>query len=328
MLTLRTPGHRAAVPAAAALLLGGLVALAGCSSGAAPKPSTGSSAGSAAGSAAGGSGGGRPAGSPSGSPSGVAAGDAVTVFELADPIVRYQAYVADRLAVLDGQVQALSRAVTAGDLAASRADWLAAHLTYHALGAAYGAFGDAGQAIDGTASGLPGGPADPRFTGFHRVELALWSGGGTAAAVAPAARLAQDVAALRARAGRLEISANDFTTRAHEILEDTLRSRLTRRDDYGSGSGLATAAADAAATRTVVGLLRPILAQHHPDVVALLDRRLTTLDGALHPAGAPVPLRSLGRPQRQRIDAAMGAALEELAVLPGLLHVEEEDEDE
>ena len=271
--------------------------------------------------------------------------DPVTVFELADPIVHYQAQVVAGVARLDEQVRALAHDVDAGDLPAARSDWLTAHLTYHRLGAAYGAFGDLGTAIDRLAHGLPGGVADPDFTGFHRVELALWSsgpGGGTAGAAAPTARLVRDVAALRARVGALEIPANTFTLRAHEILEDTLQFQLTGQDDYGSGSGLATAQADLEGTRSVVALLRPVIDRRRPALGAQIDAALagvaSALTAALTSAATSAPTSAAGEggggqaigtlpaPLRRRVDAAVGQALETLAPVPGLLAVEEDDD--
>ncbi|HEY6798919.1 MAG TPA: EfeM/EfeO family lipoprotein [Kineosporiaceae bacterium] len=259
--------------------------------------------------------------------------DPVTVFEMADPVVRYQEYVAGQLALLVRQTRTLADDTAAGDDAAAERDWLTAHLTYHRLGAAYGAFGDLGKAVDGLARGLPRGTADPGFTGFHQVEYLLWRGGGARAAAPAAARLARDVVTLQARAGQLDIPANTFSTRAHEILENTLEFTLTGADDYGSGSGAATAAADLDGTRTVVGLLRPLLERRSPRLPARIDADLSAVQGALAAAtaggatgsGTGTPIARLPLAQRQRLDAAVGRALETLSVVPGLLAVQDED---
>jgi iron uptake system EfeUOB component EfeO/EfeM len=252
--------------------------------------------------------------------------DPVTVFELAEPLSRYQDHVAAQLALLARQTETLRAELVAGDMDGAKAAWLAAHLTYHRVGAAYGAFGDAGEAIDGLATGLPRGVDDPGFRGFHRIEHLLWSGAGPRAAVAPAEALAAQVRALRAEPGALDIATNDFSLRAHEILEDTLQVQLNGGDDYGSHSELATAAADVEGTRTITDLLRPVLERRSPGLPARIDRDLAALGAVLPRPGAPVPsLDALPRDRRQRIDAATGRALETLALVPGLLEVREED---
>ena len=80
----------------------------------------------------------------------------------------YGTWVASRIPVLRQQVAPLGDDVAEGDLAAARHDWLTAHLTYETLGAAYDAFGDLGDAIDGmpapgrTALTDPDSPASTR----------------------------------------------------------------------------------------------------------------------------------------------------------------------
>jgi hypothetical protein len=73
----------------------------------------------------------------------------------------YQAYLATGVADLVTKTDALDTAVKAGNPALARTDWLAAHLTYETLGAAYSAFGDFDGQINGTTAGLPGGVDDP-----------------------------------------------------------------------------------------------------------------------------------------------------------------------
>jgi iron uptake system component EfeO len=250
----------------------------------------------------------------------------VTEYELAGPTVSYQAYVTSQLAVLAGQTASLQRDLDAGNEAAAKAAWLDAHLTYHRMGAAYEAFGDLGRTIDGRAAGLPGGTADPSFTGFHRVELLLWSEAGTQPARAPAAALAKAVATLQAEADTLEITDNTMTRRAHEILEDTLRIELTGQDDYGSHTDLATATADLAGTRTILELVRSVLNVHAPGLAARIDQATAGVQAALAAAGpAPVAVAALPRAQRERLDASVDAALEDLARVPGVLLVTENE---
>ncbi len=49
-----------------------------------------------------------------------------------------------------------------------------AHLDYERLGAAYDTFGSFNDEIDGRPNGLPLGVNDPGWTGFLRLEYALW----------------------------------------------------------------------------------------------------------------------------------------------------------
>jgi iron uptake system component EfeO len=101
----------------------------------------------------------------------------VTTEELAPYVARYATYVAGQLAATRSEVARLAAAEAGGHLAAARADWLVAHMTYHTIGAAYDAFGLFGFEIDGLPDGDASGDGDttaPTFTGFHKIEQDLW----------------------------------------------------------------------------------------------------------------------------------------------------------
>jgi iron uptake system EfeUOB component EfeO/EfeM len=252
--------------------------------------------------------------------------------DLVGPYREYRRYVADHLATLETQLGTLTSAAGGADRSAAESAWLDAHLTWLEIGqdnAAYGAFGQLGRAIDGTSAGLPGGTADPRFTGFHRVELDLWGGSSLATASDDVAVLEQKVTRLTARPIATWLPASKagesaWILRVHEVLEDALRDSLSGRDEYGSGSTLASVTADVTATHEVLGLLAPLVRARKPHLVAKVDHRLdhlTAVVAGLRGSSGWPPLASLSRAQHERVDAALDAALEILAPVPDLLPI-------
>lgn len=240
----------------------------------------------------------------------------VTVNDLLAPIREYRDHVDEGLAGLVALTGTLSAVVRSGDRAGSEAAWLAAHLCYEGLGAAYDAFGDSDAAINGTAAGLPGGVADPDFTGFHRLEQGLWHDEPMAALAPVAARLDADAHALRDSFPQQQIDPNDLGLRAHEIMENTLRFELTGRTDYGSGTNIATALANLDGSRAVLAVLRPLLVPRLPNLSELdswLDRADRVLRSARRPDGSWTPVTLLDHTQRQRINAAVSELTEFLA---------------
>ena len=112
--------------------------------------------------------------------------------------------------------------------------------------------------------------------------------------------------------------------RPHEILEDALRDSLSGNDDYGSGTDLASVTADVAATRELLTLLEPALLIRAPGLVGTARRQLTAVVRAVDAArvgGAWPAVATLTLGARERIDAAVGAALETLALVPDRLQV-------
>jgi len=240
----------------------------------------------------------------------------VTTDDLLAPAREYHAYVTGGLSTLVGQTGALAAAIRSGHLATARTAWLAAHLTYERLGAAYGTFGNYDTEIDGRPDGLHGGVSSPEFTGFYRVEYGLWHGQRATELAGPAGQLDQDVRALQAAFPGMEIDLLDLGLRTHEILENALEFQLTGHDDYGSGTTLATTEANVEGTFELLKVLHPLLAARYrqlPAVYTWLDRLQGLVAAARHPNGSWTPVDDLGPSGREQINAAASQALEELA---------------
>ncbi|MFJ4923006.1 EfeM/EfeO family lipoprotein [Streptomyces sp. NPDC088725] len=247
----------------------------------------------------------------------------VSQHDLIPPTLSYQRWVADRMDDLVAVTGRLRAAIRDGDPARARAAWLPAHLVYERMGAAYGAFGDADQAVNGTATRLPGGLHDKDFTGFHRIEYGLWHHEPTAALLPVADQLADDVGTLRTDWTQARMDPQDLGLRAHEILENTVQFELTGRTDYGSGSNLATARANLDGTRVVLSRLRPLLVTRYPrlgDLERQLDRTQSALDRQ-HRDGHWTPLGELDRTSRESVNAAAGDLVERLADIAALCDV-------
>jgi iron uptake system EfeUOB component EfeO/EfeM len=256
----------------------------------------------------------------------------VPALQLDAPMTAYRAYVRRLLATLQVQLGTLSARLTAGDAAGAESAWLAAHLSWLQIGqddGAYGAFGDIGRAIDGTAAGLVDGTADQGFTGFHKVELDLWTRGDLGAATADAATLARQVTHLAhlplgPELPMTPVGLSTWTLRTHEILEDALRDSLSGEDEYGSGTALASIIADVAATREMVTLLAPVIAPRAPRLVGRARRELVAVVRAAQAGRADGRWVGVGRLRpgpRERVDAAVGAVLETLAPIPDVIQV-------
>ena len=241
----------------------------------------------------------------------------VTQADLIPATKAYETYVRGQIPGLIEQVDAMNSAVLSGDRPAAERAWLAAHLEYERLGAAYDAFGD----LDGEINGLPAGPDDHRWTGFHRVERDLWSAAPVSSARADADALASAVTRLRSQMATGQIDPLQISIRAHEITENALQFTLTGRTDFGSGSALATVQANLDGTATVLELLRPLLtgryAQLPATTAALVQARRDIKEMAV--PGAALPLSTLSRPQRERINSDISQLSELLAPIASIL---------
>ncbi|SOB85944.1 iron uptake transporter permease EfeU [Streptomyces sp. 1331.2] len=244
--------------------------------------------------------------------------------DLKGPLDAYKDYVTQGLTTLMTQTQKLQTDVHSGDLAAAKADWLAAHLQYASLGAAYGTFADLDGKIDGRADGLADKYQDKGFTGFLRLEYGLWHGQSAADLTPVADELAQNVAKLVHDFPTQDFAPGDLPLRAHEILENTLQFELTGDTDMGSGTNLATAQANLAGTQELLTLLQPLLDERDPQVLVRVNAGMKRLGDLVAAARTPegwTPVDRLPADGRRRINGATGQLLEDLAPIPALLEV-------
>jgi iron uptake system component EfeO len=245
----------------------------------------------------------------------------VTVQDMNPAVTSYRAAITQGLSTLDGASAALAAALRSGDLAAARRAWLAAHLAYERLGAAYGTFGDLADRIDGRPDGLPQGVRDPDFAGLRRIEYGLWHGESPAALAGVGDQLLTDVRGLEGDFPKQQTDPADLPLRAHEILENAERFELTGDADQGSGTGLATVDANLDGTQTVLDAIAPVLKPRYPGwdaMTAALAKLRALVRAQRHPDGSWTPVAALAPADRQHLDAAIGQALEDLAPLAAI----------
>jgi iron uptake system component EfeO len=211
----------------------------------------------------------------------------VTYNDLLQPLKQYRGYVISGLNTL---------ATDARDISDQRT-WLAAHLDYERLGAAYGTFGDADQAIQNA---------------FQAIEKDLWQGGSTIQA--DVAALNSAISSLQKDFPSAQIDPMDLGLRAHEILENAVQFELTEKTDNGSNTNLRTVSANIDGTKEILTVLRPLLATRYPalpQVDAALNAEQQLIDSS-------PPLNQISTMQREKINGGISNLTELLAPIAAI----------
>jgi high-affinity iron transporter len=251
----------------------------------------------------------------------------VTLAELTPPNKLYQAYAATQLTALASDVAKIKTDLGRKDIAQAKIDWLAAQLDWERVGASYDSFGGLGLAVDGLPTGFVKGVSDPGFTGLHRLEYGLWHGQPAAELLSVTNVLAKNVATVQKYLASDDLAGDptQLPLRVHEIIEDALRDHLSGIDDEGGHAAYAQTWADTQVDRVVLGDESALINDRDPGLVATAQSELSTLDSALlatrTSGGQWQSLTAVSLGQRQHVDAAIGALLETLAVVPDLLEV-------
>jgi high-affinity iron transporter len=247
----------------------------------------------------------------------------VTVAELQPALGAYNAYVAGELSTLSTQVAKIKADLAAGNLQAARTDWLPAMLTWEQVGEEpYGSFGDFGVEIAAGPQGFEQGVNDPDFTGLHRLEYGLWHGQSATTLLPVTSQLSSYVTKLKSQLTQLSNDPTTLPVRAHEILEDALRDHLTGQLDQGSGADYAETLADVQADRVVLGEIAGLITARAPHLLSTVYTQLNTLQQALLATrvnGQWAGVNAVSLTQRQDVDAAIGAVLENTSLIPDLL---------
>lgn len=238
------------------------------------------------------------------------------------PVRAYKAYAERWTGIAERDASVLRRALQAGERTVAESAWLATWSAYLHLGAVYGLFGSLNQEIDGMPGGLPGGSADPRFDGLHRLEMGLWSGVSPRSLAPFAGRLTRDLQSLRTILPGVEITPLEYATRAHEILEDAQRDLLSGTHVPWSGEGVLGTAAGLEATNEVFHTLAPLLSGRE-NTQAAVRSELALLSSAIarihrNHHGWPT-LAQLDASEHELLNGTLAGALGALELLPGTL---------
>lgn len=201
------------------------------------------------------------------------------------PQAEYRVYLITQSRKLLSATQALADAIRAGELERARALYAPAHQLYKRIEPAALLFADLDQRINGRAAYFEKREADPGFTGFHRIEHALFAPDqGRLEGLAPlAGQLQADLGQLSERLRGLETPP--------ELLAGSA-GRMVRRaaDNLPADGGLAYARHEASdlqgtldGTRKLASLMSPLLAKAKPDLDGKVKQGFADFAAALDP---------------------------------------------
>jgi iron uptake system component EfeO len=131
-------------------------------------------------------------------------------------------------------------------------------------------FGDLDPRIDGREGDQAEGED---FTGYHRIEKALWETGDVSDMGPYADQLLADVAEIVALADETTLDPLQLANGAKALLDEVATGKITGEEDRYSHTDLWDFAANLEGWQAAVQALRPYLEEADPDLVAEIDER-------------------------------------------------------
>jgi iron uptake system component EfeO len=197
---------------------------------------------------------------------------------LAQAAGEYQRYVKSQTAALTEQTAAFVGAVKAGDVEGAKALFPVARTYWERIEPVAEIFGDLDPRIDGREGDQAPGE---EFTGYHRIEKALWETGDVADMGPVADQLLADVGEVVALADETTLDPLQLANGAKALLDEIATGKITGEEDRYSHTDLWDFAANLEGSQAAVQSLRPFLEETDPDLVAEIDERFAATEAEL-----------------------------------------------
>jgi iron uptake system component EfeO len=236
--------------------------------------------------------------------------------DLATATSGYHDYVVAQAGKLVDATDAFAAAVKAGNVAKAKRLYAPARFHYEEIEPAAESFGDLDPAIDARINDVS---EATKWTGYHRIEKALWADESLAGAKHYARKLTSDVATLRRKTQDLQYQPAQLANGATELLNEVLNSKITGEENRYSHTDLSDFEANIRGAKHAFELLEPALKQTDASLAHAIHHRFAAVSDALegfqgHYAGTGyVNYATVGQDQRRMLSRKVGALAEKLS---------------
>jgi FTR1 family protein len=225
----------------------------------------------------------------------------------------YASYVQTQVATLVKRTRAFVAAVKGGEVARAKSLFAATRAPYETIEPVAESFGGLDPAIDARVNDVAKGD---EWTGFHRIEKALWVNGTTAGLDPVADKLLADVKDLQAKVKGLAYEPQELTNGANGLLDEVSASKITGEEDRYSHTDLSDFEANVDGSQTTFGLLAPALRAKDPALAGEIDARFKAVNAALAALkqdGRFPSYETVGTAQRRKLSQLVDALAEPLS---------------
>jgi iron uptake system component EfeO len=239
--------------------------------------------------------------------------DPAVTAALTDATTKYQQYVAAEVDKLIPATKTFTDAVRANDLAKAKAAFAPARYYYEEVEPVAESFGDLDPDLDARADDVDN-PAD--WTGFHRIEKALWADKTTKGMAPIATKLDQDVAKLKSLVATVKFQPAQLANGATELLNEVASSKITGEEDRYSHTDLSDFEANVGGAQSAFQLLEPALRKIDPTLSSTVQQQFTAVLDSIKPyqkGDAYVDYSTVTEDQRKVLTQKVDALAEPLS---------------
>lgn len=242
--------------------------------------------------------------------------------QLAQPLADYKTYVQEEAKALVQKTAVFVAAVQAGKIDEAKAMFADVRTHYERIEPIAELFGDLDPVIDAREDDFKLGAKDPAFTGFHRIEYALWIEQSTDGVRDIAARLESDVNKLQTAIAELNFPPSKVVGGAAVLIEEVAGSKISGEENRYSRTDLSDFQANIEGAEKIVDLFRSVLAQKEPALLETVDANFKQINAILAKYKTDKGFTTydkLTESDRQALQTPIATLAEELAKLRGTL---------
>ncbi len=242
-----------------------------------------------------------------------AADNATTDRAAAKAVEQYRTYVQQQADAVVPLVDQFAAAVKAGDVARAKTLYAESRIPWEAVEPVAESFGDLDPRVDLREADLEAGQ---EWTGWHRIEKALWTDGNTSQMGPVADQLAADVRVLQQRVATADLTVASIGNGAKELLDEVATGKITGEEEAFSHTDLVDFQANLDGARKAYDVLRPLVSD--TDLLDQLDAAFAAVQAELdtHREGRTfVSYDTVTAPQRRELARVVDGLGEPLSKL-------------
>jgi iron uptake system component EfeO len=256
---------------------------------------------------------------------GVPAAAASTTVDLVGPIAEYKLYVSQEVDALATATTAFAAAVKAGKLQEAQGLYAPTRQHYERIEPIAELFSDLDTSIDARPDDFEKKEKDPTWTGFHRIEKALFADKTTDGMAPLADKLVADIATLQERVARMSIPPKAMVGGAAELIEEVASTKISGEEDRYSRTDLWDFQANIDGAQKIVDLLRPLLKSRNPTLLSRIDANFVKVDRTLTKYRGKegfLPYDKVTQADRNALKGPITLLAEDLSQLRGTLGID------
>jgi len=234
-------------------------------------------------------------------------------------VAAYREYAQEQADATLPKAKAFAKAVKDGDIEAAKKEFAPSRLGWERTEPIAESFGDIDPEVDVRADGLEAGQ---KWTGWHRLEKALWQDKKIGAEEKTLAdKLVKDLTDWQGRVGKAVITPTSMANGAKELLDEVATGKVTGEEDRYSHTDLSDFKGNVEGAQKAYELLKPVAQKNDAALATELDKQFAALNTLLDKYRTDkssydfTSYEKVGKDDRKELSDAVNALAEPLSKL-------------